>query len=121
MKEAKGLIGTMKQELTHWDEAQNTAERARQWRELFRCAHVLKSTSGSMGFKQLEEFNMLLCGIFRSAKAKDLEIPTDVLSFLIEATGICETLLEGKKVSRTETILTQLKTLYEKVENGAEL
>jgi chemotaxis protein histidine kinase CheA len=119
-KEAMGLIGTMKQELTRWDRAQNGVERARQWRELFRCAHILKSTSGSMGFKQLEELSTLLCEIFQVAKAKNLELSNDMLSLLIAAVDMCMPVLEGTKAGRYKTFLNQLKSLYEKIDQAAE-
>lgn len=81
-------------------------------RRLFRCAHTIKSSSGSVGFDDLEKVTQSLERIFQVARDKSLAIGSDVIPLLMESADLCERLLRREEVTCYEELLERLKDVF---------
>jgi two-component system chemotaxis sensor kinase CheA len=106
-KEAHGLLDEMRRELTSLSEEPNTANLD----NLFRCAHTLKGSSGSVGFGKVYEISLLLQDIFKSAKNGRLEISADIIPLLSRGVEACQKLLNGEEVQGIGELTQQLNRI----------
>jgi two-component system chemotaxis sensor kinase CheA len=106
-KEAHDLIDEMRRELTSLNKETNTANLA----NLFRCAHTLKGSSGSVGFEKVHEISLLLQDIFKSAKDGKLGISADSIPLLFQGVEACHKLLNGEEVEGIEELLKKLEKI----------
>lgn len=80
-------------------------------KELFRYAHTLKGSSGTIGFSKLAEIAKVLEEIFKAARDGKLEINASIISLLDEGASVCEVLLEKKKVLNYKDLMKRLSGL----------
>ncbi len=106
-KEAHGLLDEMRSELTSLIEEPDTANLD----NLFRCAHTLKGSSGSVGFDKVHEISLLLQDIFKSAKDGRLEIRTDIIPLLSRGVEACQKLLNGEEEEGIGELLKKLENI----------
>ncbi|MEE8382569.1 MAG: Hpt domain-containing protein [Thermodesulfobacteriota bacterium] len=103
-KEVQDLIEEMRKDISALSEKPD----AEILRRLFRYAHIIKSSSGSVGFGDLEKVTQALEEIFRAASSERLVISADVIPLLVESVEVCQKLLNGQKVASFEELLKRL-------------
>jgi chemotaxis protein histidine kinase CheA len=81
------------------------------FRNLFRYAHTLKSSSRAVGFDKLEEVTQALERIFKEAEISAIDIDKNIISILSEGVEICGKLLKKEKVSGYKSLLAQLESI----------
>ncbi len=81
-------------------------------RRLFRYAHIIKSSSGSVGFSDLEKVTQALEEIFRAAIDEKLAISPDAITLFVESVEVCQKLLDGQKVASCQELLERLNTIF---------
>jgi two-component system chemotaxis sensor kinase CheA len=106
-KEAHDLLDEMRRELTSLCEEPNTANLG----NLFRCAHTLKGSSGSVGFDKVHEISLLLQDISKSAKDGKLEISADIIPLLFQGVEACQKLLNEEEVEGIGELLKKLENI----------
>ena len=79
--------------------------------ELLRSAHIIKSSSGSVGFKNLEKISQTLERVFKAAKDEKFEMNAEVISLLSESVEACQKLLDEEKVVGFKNLLGQLNNI----------
>ncbi len=81
------------------------------FRNLFRYAHTLKSSSRAVGFGKLEEVTQALERIFKDAEMKTIDLDSNNISIISEGITICGKLLKNEKVSNYKSLLAQLESI----------
>jgi chemotaxis protein histidine kinase CheA len=81
------------------------------FRNLFRYAHTLKSSSRAVGFGKLEEVTQALERIFKEADEKSIDIDPKSIAIISESITICGKLLKKEKVSGYKSLLTKLESI----------
>ena len=75
---------------------------------LFRCVHIIKSSSGAVGFDDLREIAQALEKIFKAAKDEKSKINADVITLLSESIEACQKLLNKEEVAGYKELLERL-------------
>ncbi len=78
-------------------------------KELFRCAHTLKSSAGAMGFEQLVGLATGLCEIFRADKDGTRTIQQNDMALLAEGVEACQSCLAYQRVDGYQALLKRLE------------
>ena len=107
-KEGQDLIEEMRKDLSILSEEPDPEV----LRRLFRYAHIVKSSSGSVGFSDLEKVTEALEKIFRAASDERLVISADVIPLLGESVEVCQKLLNREKVASFEELLERLNSSF---------
>jgi len=80
---------------------------------LFRQAHIIKSSSGSVGFNELNKVTKTLETFFNSAKEGTIEINAEIIFVLSECAEVCQRLLNREKDVSYEGLLVRLNRLLD--------
>jgi len=118
--ETQNLIDEIRKELSVLEKNQTISSTI--YRRLFRYAHIITSSSNTVGFDSLAKMTKALEKIFRAAEAENIEINSDIISLLLKGTEVCQKLLKKEDVHEYRKLLEQLKnTLHLKngEKNGA--
>jgi chemotaxis protein histidine kinase CheA len=81
------------------------------FRNLFRYAHTLKSSSRAVGFGKLEEVTQALERIFKEAEEKSIDIDPNSIAIISESITICDKLLKKENVLDYNSLLTKLESI----------
>ncbi len=115
-EEAQTLIDEMRKDLSILGEGLSPpgepGEPSSTFSRLFRCAHIIKSSSGIVGFDDLHEVTQALEKIFKQAKDEKLMINAEVVSILSDSIEVCQKLLNKEKVVGHRELLTRLNNLH---------
>jgi len=107
LKEAHDLIDEMRRELALLNKEPGIVNLD----NLYRCAHTLKGSSGSVGFDKVHEISLLLQDTFKSAKDGKLEISAEIIPLLSRAVDACQKLLGGGEVEGIGELMDQLEKI----------
>lgn len=82
-------------------------------RRLFRCAHIIKSSSRSVGFDGLEEIAEVLEKIFNKADDERFVMTAEVICLLCESVEACGKLLNDEEVVGHKELLDRLNGILQ--------
>ena len=77
-------------------------------RRLFRCAHIIRSSSRSVGLDGLEQISGTLERIFRKAGDEVVPMGGDTISLLCESVEACQKLLNGEEIVGRKELIDRL-------------
>jgi chemotaxis protein histidine kinase CheA len=90
-----------------------TADESSALRRLFRCAHIIKSSSRSVGFDGLGEIAEALEKIFNKTYDEDGLMEGDTISLLCESVEACGKLLNDEEVVGHKELLDRLNGMLQ--------
>jgi chemotaxis protein histidine kinase CheA len=82
-------------------------------RRLFRCAHIIKSSSASVGLDELKEVAATLEKIFKKASDERFVVTADVISLLSESVEVCQRLLNEEEIVGHRKLLDRLNNILQ--------
>jgi two-component system chemotaxis sensor kinase CheA len=107
-QEAHDLIAEMGKDLSSLGEERDPTI----FHRLYRCAHTIKSSSGSVGYNELHEMTQALEQIFKAASEGRYEINDDAISLFSASVDACRRLLhERKEATGYKGLLERLNSL----------
>jgi len=108
-EETQRLIDEMRQGLSTLSQGQETSQdQCAVLRRLFRCAHVIKSSSASVGLDELKKVTEALERIFKEAGDERFIVSDDVNALLCKGVEACQKLLNEEEVGDYEQLLDKL-------------
>ncbi len=108
-EETQELIDKMRKDLMSLSEGQTPSILLR----LFRYAHNIKSSSGIVGFEDLEIVTKTLEKIFKAASDRRFVLTDDVIFSLSESVEVCHKLLNKEKVVGYEKSMERLNSILQ--------
>ncbi len=131
-EEAQSLIDEMRQGLSTLSQGQETrdkivcssnepfelsqttlAEQSAVLRRLFRCAHIIKSSSASVGLDQLSKVAEALEKFFKKAGDERFVMTADIISLLSESMEACQKLLNKEEIVGHKELLGRLNSILQ--------
>jgi chemotaxis protein histidine kinase CheA len=82
-------------------------------RRLFRCAHIIKSSSDSVGLDELRKVTEALEKFFKKAGDGRFAVTADVISLLSESVEACQKLLNGAEITGHKELLDHLNSVFQ--------
>ncbi len=82
-------------------------------RRLFRCAHIIKSSSASVGLIELNKVAEALERIFKKASDERFVMTADFISLLSESVEACQKLLNQEEIASYEELLNRLNSIFQ--------
>jgi two-component system chemotaxis sensor kinase CheA len=110
-EETKNLIDEMKQDMSILSQPAQTVDQVSVLKRLFRCAHIIKSSSRSVGLDSLDQISGALERIFKKAGDADIMIESDTISLLCESVEACQNLLVGEEVAAYKELTDRLGSI----------
>ncbi len=107
--ETQSLIDVTRKELSALEKDQKISSTI--YRSLFRYAHIITSSSHTVGFYSLAEMARALEKFFRAAEEKNIEINSDIISLLLNCNEVCQKLLKKEDVHEFRNLLEQLNDI----------
>ena len=83
------------------------------FRRLFRCAHIIRSSSRSVGLDGLEQISGALERIFKKAGDEDVVMGVDTISLLCESVQACRKLLNQEEIVGRKNLLDRLNGILQ--------
>ena len=80
---------------------------------LFRCAHVIKSSSASVGLDELKKVAATLEKIFKKAGNERFVMTADIISLLSESVEACQKLLNQEEITGHKKLLDRLNSVLQ--------
>ncbi len=80
---------------------------------LFRCAHIIKSSSASVGFIELSKVAEALERIFKKASNERFVMTADIISLLSESVEACQKLLNKEEIVGHKELLERLNSILQ--------
>ena len=111
--EVQNSIGQMKKDLSCLAQLKEPAGRDPDQKmpaldRLFRQAHMVKSSSASMGFDQLQKLTQSLEHIFKLVRDEQISLTPHLVSLLSESMDTCQGLLDQKEVGDYRELMERL-------------
>lgn len=106
-EETQNLIDKMRQDLAALSERRVPTILKR----FFRYAHIIKSSSGTVGFDDLKKVAQALEKIFKAGSDDKSVITADVIPLLSESVEACQKLLNKEKVVGYKKLLERLNSI----------
>lgn len=82
-------------------------------RRLFRCAHIIRSSSRAVGLEGLEQVSRALERIFKKAGDDGVAMGGDTLSLLCEGIEACQKLLNDEEVVGRKELTDRLDAILQ--------
>ena len=79
---------------------------------LFRCAHIIKSSSASVGLIELSKVAEALERIFKKTGDEKFAVTVEVISLFSEGVEACQKLLNGEKIVGHKELLERLNSIH---------
>ncbi len=111
-EEAQSLIDEMRQGLSTLSQGQETSQdQSAVLRRLFRCAHIIKSSSASVGLIELSKVAEALESIFKKTGDEKFAVTAEVISLLSEGVEACQKLLNKEEIVGHKELLERLNSI----------
>lgn len=107
-EETQRLIDEMRRDMSTLSQGIQTSDRSSVARRLFRCAHIVRSSSRAVGLDGLEQISGALERIFKKACDELVPMGGDTISLLCESVEACQRLLNDKEVVGHKELMTRL-------------
>jgi two-component system chemotaxis sensor kinase CheA len=113
-QETRSLIEQMREDLTifHTESELGNPNREEQLLtlgRLFRCAHIVKSSAGTVGFDRLVGVSQALERIFKATSDGKLALTPDLVRSVGQGIQACRDILSGQEVPSWESLVESLK------------
>ena len=82
-------------------------------RRLFRCAHIIKSSSDSVGLDELRKVTEALEKFFKKASDGKFAVTADVIPLLSESVEACQKLLNQEEITGHKELLDRLNSVLQ--------
>ena len=82
-------------------------------RRLFRCAHIIKSSSASVGLDQLSKVAEALEKFFKKAGDEKFVMTADIICLLSESVETCQKLLNQEEIAGHKELLDRLNSILQ--------
>lgn len=82
-------------------------------KRLFRCAHIIRSSSRSVGLEDLEQISGVLERLFKKAADEDITMVGDTISLLSESVEACQKLLNDEEVAGHKELTDRLDSILQ--------
>ncbi len=82
-------------------------------RRLFRCAHIIKSSSDSVGLDELRKVTEALEKFFKKAGDEKFVMTADFISLLSESVEACQKLLNKEEITGHKELLDRLNSVLQ--------
>ncbi len=82
-------------------------------RRLFRCAHIIKSSSASVGLDELSKVAEALEKFFKKAGDERFVMTADIISLLSESVEACQKLLNKEEIVGHKELLGRLNSILQ--------
>ena len=113
-EEAQSLIDEMRSDLSILSQGQEMSEdQSAVLRRLFRCAHIIKTSSASVGLDDLNKVTEALERIFKMAGDERFAMTADIISLLSESVEVCQKLLNGAEIVGRKELLDRLNSILQ--------
>ena len=131
-EETQSLIDEMRQDLSALSQGQETTdeiacsshgpfelsqarllEQSTTLRRLFRCAHIIKTSSASVGLDELRKVTGALEKFFKKAGDERFVMTADVISLLSESVEACQKLLNQEEIAGHKELLDRLNNILQ--------
>ncbi len=113
-EETQSLIDEMRGDLSTLSQGQETSrDQSAVLRRLFRCAHVIKTSSASVGLDDLNKVTEALERIFKMAGDERFAMTADIISLLSESVDACRKLLNETEVVGHKELLDRLSSILQ--------
>ena len=113
-EEAQSLIDEMRGDLSTLGQGQETSQdQSTVLRHLFRCVHIIKTSSASVGLDDLNKVTEALERIFKMAGDERFAMTADIISLLSESVDTCRKLLNGAEVVGHKELLDRLNSILQ--------
>ncbi len=110
-EETQSLIEEMRGDLSTFGQDQETSQdRSAVLGSLFRCAHVIKTSSASVGLDDLNKVTEALERIFKMAGDERFAMTADIISLLSKSVDTCRKLLNGEEIVGHKELLDRLNS-----------
>jgi two-component system chemotaxis sensor kinase CheA len=115
-QETRNLIDQMRKDISVLSEEQDRSGDEQSkclsvLERLFRCAHIMKSSSASVGLNDLEKLTLSLEKTFKKALDGELVLTVELLPLLSESVETCQRILNEEEVVGYDGLLEQLKCI----------
>ncbi len=80
---------------------------------LFRCAHIIKTSSASVGLVELSKVAEALERIFKKAGDERFVMTADIISLLSESVEACQKLLNKEEITGHKELLVRLNSVLQ--------
>jgi two-component system chemotaxis sensor kinase CheA len=115
-QETQNLIEQMSKDISSLGEEQDGSSERQSKRlavleRLFRCAHIVKSSSASVGLENLEKLAQTLEKLFKAALDGKLVLTVELIPLLCESAKAGQRLLNQEEVVGYEELLEKLKRI----------
>ena len=111
-EETQELIEDMRQEMLGLSQTE-LCDRSCVYCRLFRCAHIIKGSSSSVGFDELKNIAQALEIIFKEACDERFIISNGVSALLCEGVEACQKLLNGEEIANHKELLDKLNSILQ--------
>jgi two-component system chemotaxis sensor kinase CheA len=108
-EESQNLIDKMRKDLAALSERRDSNI----LQNLFRHAHIIKSSSGAVGFDDLKKVAQALEKIFKAGSDDKSVITADFIPLLSESVEACQKLLNKEKVVGYKKLLERLNSIID--------
>ncbi len=113
-EETQSLIDGMRGDLSTLSQRPETSQHpSAALRHIFRCAHVIKSSSASVGLDDLNKVTEALERIFKMAGDGRFVMTDDIISLLSESAEACQKLLNGAEIIGHKELLDRLNNILQ--------
>ncbi len=82
-------------------------------RRLFRCAHIIKTSSASVGLDELRKVTEALEKFCKKASDERFVMTADVISLLSESVEACQKLLNQEEIAGHKELLNRLNSILQ--------
>ena len=82
-------------------------------RRLFRCAHIIKTSSASVGLDELRKVTEALEKFFKKTSDERCVMTADVISLLSESVEACQKLLNQEEIAGHKELLNRLNSILQ--------
>ncbi len=113
-EETQSLIDQMRQGLSTLSQGQETNQNQSAFLHcLFRCAHIIKTSSASVGLDELRKVTEALEKFFKKAGDERFVMTADIISLLSESVETCQKLLNKEEIVGYKELLDRLNNILQ--------
>ncbi len=113
-EEAQSLIDEMRGNLSTLSQGQETSQdQSAVLRRLFRCVHIINTSSASVGSDKLRKVIEVLEKIFKKAGDEEFVMTADIVSLLSESVEACQKLLNEEEIIGHKELLDRLNSILQ--------
>ncbi|NQT33190.1 MAG: Hpt domain-containing protein [Candidatus Omnitrophica bacterium] len=107
-EETQELIDAMIKNLSDLKDNPQPPDLGGQVKEMFRCTHIIKSSSDTVGFDSLQKVAQCLENVFKAGLDENFKITPERISLFLEGIEACQKLLKKQEGCNYEELIERL-------------